>query len=108
MWIDREADTVSADFDEIKAYHDKNPQPFDRDAYLGLYEDTHSAPEEPFNKYIRDLAKNGIEKYGHHGKVSAMGVPLTELPRWESIQFVHSAVCHPPAAPMMSQSGLSS
>ncbi len=87
-WIDAAADAVFVDEDEIQAYHDKYPQPFNRDAYLGLYEDTHSAAEEPHNKYIRDLAKNGIAKFGHHGKVSAMGVPITELPRWENIQFV--------------------
>mgnify|MGYP001801299434 CR=1 FL=1 len=77
-WIDEAEDAV---------FVDENAQPYNRDAYLGLYADIHGTVEEPFNKYIRDLAKNGLEKFGHHGKVSAMGVPLTELPRWEEINI---------------------
>jgi glutamate synthase domain-containing protein 2 len=34
------------------------------------------------------LAQNGLKKVGHHGPMSAMGVPLNTLPRWESIQLV--------------------
>ena len=87
-WVDEAADAVYVDEAEIAAWHDENPQAYQRDSYLGLYEDLHGTPEEPHNKYVRDLAKNGLSKVGHHGKVSAMGVPLTELPRWEDIQFV--------------------
>ncbi|GJM40100.1 MAG: glutamate synthase [Ardenticatenaceae bacterium] len=93
-WIDREADAVFVDENEISSWELENPQPFQRDSYLGLYEDTHSAPEEPHNKYIRNLAKNGLP--GHHGAVSAMGVPLTELPRWEDIQLLTAQLAKRP------------
>ncbi|WP_420642791.1 glutamate synthase-related protein [Candidatus Leptofilum sp.] len=93
-WIDHAADAVYVDEAEIAAWEQKNPQPFQRDSYLGLYEDTHSAAEEPYNKYIRNLAKNGSP--GHHGAVSAMGVPLTELPRWEEIQILTAQLAKRP------------
>ena len=93
-WVDEVADAVYVDEAEIAAWEQKNPQPFQRDSYLGLYEDTHSAAEEPYNKYIRTLAKNGLS--GHHGTVTAMGVPLTELPRWEDIQILTAQLAKRP------------
>ncbi len=97
-WIDPDADAVFVDEAEVQAWHDKYPQPFNRDAYLGLYADTHGGPEEPFNSYIQTLAKNGLKKWGHHGKVSAMGVPLTELPRWNDIQILTGQLARRPLA----------
>jgi len=38
VWVDEE---------EIKAWAVDNPQPYNRDAYQGLYKDIHGAPEEP-------------------------------------------------------------
>ena len=85
-WIDD--GQVWVDEDEVATWASEHPQPYDRDAYQGLYADTHGTPEEPTTKLIHSLAKGGIEGVGHHGPVSAMGVPLTELPRWDDIQFV--------------------
>ncbi|MFQ5419748.1 MAG: glutamate synthase-related protein [Anaerolineae bacterium] len=93
-WIDQVADAVFVDEAEIAAWHAQNPQRYDREAYLGQYDDLHGAAEEPHNKYIRRLAKNGLP--GHHGAVSAMGVPLTELPRWEDIQILTAQVAKRP------------
>ena len=93
-WVDREADAVFVDEAEIVAWEQKNPQPYQRDSYLGLYEDVHGATEEPHNRYIRNLAKNGLS--GHHGSVSAMGVPLTELPRWDDIQILTAQLAKRP------------
>ena len=45
-------------------------------------------PEEPTVARIHALARDGLEETGHHGEMGAMGVPLTELPRWSDIQFV--------------------
>lgn len=87
-WVNTNADAVFVDEAEIAAWHAKNPQPYQRDRYLGLYEDVHGGTEEPHNHYIRDLARNRLAKAGHHGHVSAMGVPLTELPRWDDIQIL--------------------
>ncbi len=85
-WI--EDDKVLVDEDEIKIWTIDNPQPYDRDAYQGLYKDIHGGPEEPHTQYIQHLAEHGLSKVGHHGRVSAMGVPRQELPLWEQIQLV--------------------
>jgi len=45
-------------------------------------------PEEPTVARIHALARDGLAATGHHGEMGAMGVPLTELPRWSDIQFV--------------------
>ncbi len=45
-------------------------------------------PEEPTVARIHALARDGLSQTGHHGEMAAMGVPLTELPRWSDIQFV--------------------
>ncbi len=87
-WVDRGQDRVVVDEDEIRQWASANPQPYQRDEYLGLYADIHGTPQEPYNSYIQALARDGLEKVGHHGPVSAMGVPLTELPRWEDLQLL--------------------
>ncbi|GBD91230.1 glutamate synthase [NADPH] large chain [bacterium BMS3Abin04] len=87
-WVDLEKDSVFVDKNEIMEWQFDNPQPYKREQYLGLYADIHGAEEEPQNFYIQELAKNGLKNWGHHGKTSAMGVPLTELPRWTDIQIV--------------------
>ncbi|NND17285.1 MAG: Rieske 2Fe-2S domain-containing protein [Silicimonas sp.] len=86
-WVDD--GQVWVDADEIGAWAQDNPQPFDRDAYLGLYADTsHGTEEEPHNALIRQYAKDGLSKTGHHGKVEAMGVPRGDLPKWDDIQIL--------------------
>ncbi len=85
-WV--EEDHVWVDEDEIIAWEQDNPQPYDREAYQGLYTDLHGGPEEPHFKYIQHLAEHGLSKVGHHGRVSAMGVPRDQLPKWEDIQIV--------------------
>ncbi|NNE80347.1 MAG: Rieske 2Fe-2S domain-containing protein [Silicimonas sp.] len=86
-WI--EGDEVLVDADEIAAWALKNPQPFNRDAYQGLYADTsHGTEDEPYNGLIRNYAKNGLKRTGHHGEVASMGVPRHELPDWDDIQIL--------------------
>ena len=97
-WIDAGADAVFVDEAEVAAWHDEFPQAYQRDEYLGLYADVHGTPEEPFNGYIQELARNGLEKIGHHGVVSAMGVPLTELPAWADIQILTAQLATRPLA----------
>ncbi len=84
-WI--EDGNVLVDSDEIKVWEQQNPQPYDREGYLGQYADLHGAEDEPHNDYIRDLAKNGLAS-GEHGPIKAMGVPGNTLPLWDDIQFV--------------------
>ncbi len=79
---------VYIDEDEIKDYLEENPQPFDRDAYLGAYADTNPEDTEPYNGFIKELSRNGLNKFGHHGPSAAMGVDRDTLPKWEDIQFL--------------------
>ncbi len=95
-WIDESEDAVWVDQDEIAAWEVDNPQAYNRDSYLGLYADLHGAAEEPYNKHIQHLAKNGLKKVGHHGPVSSMGVPLTDLPRWQDIQIITGQMARRP------------
>ena len=81
-------DDVFVDADELVRWKTQHPQPYDRDAYLGLYQDVHGTPEEPHNAHTQSLARDGLSKVGHHGPVSAMGIALTELPRWHDIQIL--------------------
>ncbi|MEM5582810.1 glutamate synthase-related protein [Roseibium sp. AS2] len=86
-WV--ENDDIFVDEDEITAWAEENPQPFDREGYLGLYADpSHGAEEEPYNGLIQQYARDGLSKTGHHGKVDAMGVPRAELPDWDDIQIL--------------------
>ena len=86
--IDEADDAVWIDESDVAAFAEANPQPYQRDEYLGTYQDVHGTPEEPFNAYIQSLAKDGLARVGHHGAVSAMGVPLTDLPRWPDLQLL--------------------
>ena len=85
-WV--ENNQVWVDEAEIRAWAVDNPQPYNREAYQGLYKDLHGGPEEPHYKYIQHLAEHGLSKVGHHGRVSAMGVPRDQLPLWERIQLL--------------------
>jgi len=85
-WI--EDGQVRVDEDAISDWAQSHPQPYDRDAYQGLYKDIHGAAEEPHTGYIQHLAEHGLAEVGHHGRVSAMGVPRDKLPLWEDIQIL--------------------
>ncbi len=94
-WV--EGDDVCVDADEINEWALKNPQPFNRDAYLGLYSDTsHGTEEEPYNGLIQQYARDGLTKTGHHGAVTSMGVPRTQLPDWDDIQIITGQLATPP------------
>lgn len=93
-WV--EDGQVLVDEDEIARWAVDHPQPYDREAYLGLYEDIHGAPEEPHVKLIQGYAKDGLSKTGHHGVVAAMGVPRQELPSWDDIQVITAQLHRPP------------
>lgn len=82
--------------DEINAYLNEHPQPFNREQYLGQYADTHPESTEPYTAYIRELAQNGLKNYGHHGPSEAMGVDRNTLPKWEDIQFLPAQLAKRP------------
>jgi hypothetical protein len=87
-WIDVDNDVVVVGENETVAWRVDNPQPYNRDAYQGLYADNHGTPDEPHNKYIRTLAKNGLKKWGHHGPVSAMGVSRPNFPAGRTLTLL--------------------
>jgi len=86
---------VLVDEAEVKGFALKHPQPYDREAYLGLYADVHGAPEEPHNQHIQRLAEQGLGG-GHHGPVAAMGVPRQALPSWDDIQVITGQLARQP------------
>jgi glutamate synthase domain-containing protein 2 len=88
VWVDEE---------EIAAWEADNPQPYQRDAYQGAFQDhSKGSPAEPHVKLIRELAGSGLERVGHHGPVAAMGVSRTELPTWDDLQFVTAQLARVP------------
>ena len=94
-WV--EGDDICVDADEINAWGKANPQPFNRKAYLGLYADTsHGIEEEPHAGLIRQYARSGLTKTGHHGALTSMGVPRNELPDWDDIQIITAQLAKPP------------
>ncbi|MCG8421495.1 MAG: glutamate synthase-related protein [Proteobacteria bacterium] len=97
-WIDSEADAVYVDEDEIAAFERRHPQPYKRSEYLGLYQDMHGTPAEDRNSYIQELARNGLSRLGHHGQVSAMGVPRPDLPAWDDVQLITAQLARRPLA----------
>ena len=85
-WV--EDGRVCVDEDEISAWAGSHPQPYQRDSYQGAFQDPVGTADEPYVKYIRKLANEGLSKVGHHGPSSAMGVPRSQLPQWDDLQFV--------------------
>ncbi len=94
-WV--ESGEILVDEHEINAWALENPQPFNRDTYLGLFADTsHGIEEEPYTGLIHQYAKHGLSKTGHHGQVDAMGVPRSQLPNWDDIQILTAQLHRPP------------
>lgn len=54
--------------------------------------------EEPTVARIHRLAREGLEKVGHHGEVAAMGVPRKDLPHWDDIQLLPAQLARKPLA----------
>jgi len=52
--------------------------------------------EEPTLEFIHELAKNGLEKFGHHGPMASMGIPRADLPHWDDIQIVTAQLASKP------------
>ena len=94
-WV--EGDAVLVDEDEILAWGKANPQPYNRDDYLGLFQDPSHAPHpEPTNSLIQQYARDGLSKTGHHGITDSMGVPRADLPKWDDIQILTAQLAKPP------------
>ena len=55
-----------------------------------------NTPEEPTVELIHALARDGLEKTGHHGPLAAMGVPRPTLPQWDDIQILTAQLARRP------------
>jgi glutamate synthase domain-containing protein 2/CDGSH-type Zn-finger protein len=55
-----------------------------------------ATPEEPHLELIHELARNGLDKVGHHGPMAAMGVPREKLPKWDDIQIMVAQMARKP------------
>ena len=53
-------------------------------------------PEEPHVAFIHQLAREGLTKLGHHGPMTAMGVPRDLLPKWDDIQIMTAQLATKP------------
>ena len=93
-WV--EDGELMVDADEILTWEKDNPQPYDRSAYQGAWQDHHGTPDEPHVGLIRRLANEGLSTLGHHGPVTAMGVSREDLPKWDDIQFVTAQLARRP------------
>lgn len=93
-WIEEEA--VWVDEDEIAEWESSNPQKYQRDSYQGNYADFKGTEDEPHVKTIQMLARDGLEKVGHHGPMAAMGVPARTLPKWDDLQIITAQLHRPP------------
>ena len=51
---------------------------------------------EPTLEFIHSLARDGLEKTGHHGPMGAMGVPRPTLPQWDDIQILPAQLATKP------------
>ncbi len=93
-WLD--GDAVHVDEEEINQYLIDHPQPFKKDEYLGRYADTHPESTEPYTNLIKELSRNGLKNFGHHGPSASMGVDRNSLPKWEDIQFLPAQLSRRP------------
>lgn len=93
-WV--EDDSLMVDADEVSEWERANPQAYDRGAYQGAFQDFHGSHAEPHVGLIHRLAREGLDSYGHHGPMTSMGVPHSELPSWSSIQIVTAQLARRP------------
>jgi methylamine---glutamate N-methyltransferase subunit C len=57
-----------------------------------------NTPIEPTLELIHSLARDGLEKVGHHGPMGAMGVPRPTFPQWDDIQILPAQLARKPLA----------
>lgn len=53
-------------------------------------------PEEPTVAFIHRLAREGLTQFGPYGEMAAMGVPRSQLPDWNDIQFMTAQLARQP------------
>ncbi|MCK5454222.1 MAG: Rieske 2Fe-2S domain-containing protein, partial [Calditrichia bacterium] len=91
-----ENESVIVDKDEVQNFAQNHPQPYNREEYLGQFDDTNPENTEPYTRYIKELARNGLKKIGRHGFTESMGVDRNTLPKWEDIQYLPAQLWNKP------------
>ncbi|SDE33793.1 Rieske [2Fe-2S] domain-containing protein [Mycolicibacterium neoaurum] len=86
---------VAIDAAAVRAHAAGHPHSQDG-GYQAEFSDRAATSEEPYVADIQELAEHGLSRLGMHGKTGAMGVPRSELPSWDSIQFVTAQLARPP------------
>lgn len=90
----RTANAPYCDGTHARLTEDAAPAPGSQDK--NAMPDPVATPEEPHVAFIHDLAKDGLEKMGHHGPMVAMGVPRADLPQWDDIQILPAQLAQKP------------
>ena len=90
---------VMVSSDELAAYRRAHAlslraEPYDE--YEVHFANAHTTAEEPFVGEIHELAAHGLDRLGHHGAMTAMGVPRDQLPSWDAIQVVTAQLARRP------------
>ncbi|MFD6199136.1 glutamate synthase-related protein [Mycobacteriaceae bacterium NPDC060252] len=85
-WIS--SGSVYVDESAVSEFARANPVTYADDDYQGRWIKPADTAEEPFVTQIHELAAHGLDRVGHHGAMTAMGVPRDQLPAWDSIQLV--------------------
>ena len=67
-----------------------------REGDSGALPEAEPTPEEPAVAFIHQLAREGLEKLGHHGPMGAMGVPRSQLPTWDDLQLLTAQLATKP------------
>ncbi|OEY65961.1 glutamate synthase-related protein [Marinobacter sp. X15-166B] len=67
-----------------------------RPADAGEAPEAKATKEEPTVEFIHQLARDGLTKVGHHGPLTAMGVPRHLLPHWDDLQIMTAQLATQP------------
>lgn len=65
-------------------------------AKLGGIPAAQATEEEPTLAFIHQLAREGLSSLGHHGPMTAMGVPRHTLPHWDDLQIMAAQMATQP------------
>ncbi len=85
-WVEK--GKVWVDDDEISLWEKAHPQPYNRDAYQGLYQGNQGSEEEPHVQVIQQLAQHGKPDKAYKGPEAAMASPRQVLSDWDDIQLL--------------------
>jgi len=67
-----------------------------READKGLAPRAVATAEEPHVEFIQQLGREGLDSFGQHGPMGAMGVPAHQLPRWDDVQIMVAQLARGP------------